>query len=84
MLLKLFGKRTYILKSETLLERTSTKIFFKDFANSLRKIKIKQKGLQSFRTAAFPTEQRCFISSENKETLQKQTERGPSHERLRE
>ena len=56
------------LKSEILLELTSTKIFFKDFVNTLRKIKIKAKGFQSFRTAAFPTKQQCFISSGNKET----------------
>ena len=57
------------LKSETLVEPTSTKIFFKDFVNTLRKIKIKLKRFTKFfRTAAFPTEQQCFISSGNIET----------------
>ena len=50
---------------ETLLELTSTKIFFKDFVNTLRKIKIKGKSFTKYRTGAFPTEQQCFISSEN-------------------
>ena len=64
------------LKSEILLELTSTKIFFKDFVNTLRKIKIKAKGLQSFGTAAFPTKQRFFISSGNKETATEADRKG--------
>ena len=53
-----------------------TKTFFKDFVNTLTKIKLKQKGLQSFRTAAFPTEQRCFILSGNEGTVTEADRKG--------
>ena len=51
---KILWKKTFLIKPETLLELTSTKIFFKDFRNTLRKHKLKQKGLEIFRTFAFP------------------------------
>ena len=41
------------LKSETLLELTSTKIFFKDFVNALRKIKIKVKRFTKFQGGCY-------------------------------
>ena len=41
------------LKSETLLELTSTKTFFKDFVNTLRKIKIKAKRFTKFQDSCF-------------------------------
>ena len=53
-----------------------TKTFFKDFVNTLTKIKLKQKGLQSFRTAAFPTEQRCYILSGNEGTVTEADRKG--------
>ena len=41
------------LKSETLLELTSTKTFFKDFVNTLRKIKIKAKRFTKFQGGCY-------------------------------
>ena len=61
--------------SETLLELTSTKIFFKDSTLG-ESVKLKQKGLQTLRTPAFPTEQRCFILSGNKETSREAERKG--------
>ena len=46
-------RKESFLKSETIPELTSTKIFFKDFVNILRKIKIKGKRFTKFQDGCF-------------------------------
>ena len=50
---KTLRKKTYFIRSKTLLELTSTKIYFKDFGNTLIKRKIQAKRFRKFQNGAF-------------------------------
>ena len=70
------SEETFFVRPKALLKRTSTKAFLNYFAKTFAKRKLRQKGFESFRTAAFLKEQLFWVSSGKKEIATKVEKKG--------